>query len=54
MNVKVTNYSNKKITLIDGKNILPKESVYVNVEDGSEVKEQLESLVKKGLLSYSN
>lgn len=52
MNAKITNYSNKKITLINGKNVNPKESVYVDL-DNSELKEQVDSLVAKGLLSYS-
>lgn len=48
--MKITNASSKVVTLANGKQIKPKTTITLNVEKGSDLFEQINNLVKKGIL----
>ena len=53
MTVKITNATSKKIMLINGKNINPKQTIVLDLEKGTTLYSQIKSLEKKGALDLA-
>lgn len=49
--MKITNNSTKRVFLLDGTAIGPNETIYKNVDTGSELYKQIKQLAKLGKIS---
>ena len=49
--MKITNASSKTVTLVNGKTIKPKTTIDINVKEGTDLYQQIQSLIKADILN---
>jgi len=51
--MKITNASSKTISLLNGKTIRPKQTITINLKEGTDLYTQVMSLNKSGIIDFN-